>query len=225
MKKIKLILMFLLVSLNFYSTNKRVMGNNILSYENYDNNKIVFLCNLDKYKLKVVEWNNGDNLESDMLESNQLVLNKENDLYNFICEQDLVSGWLTLKKDFTCFNELANGTDSLKRLRLKQIEWRKSVTNKISLIGKVNIFNNFTSLLIQADVIVRNSNVKELYLLNVRNQEILSIIKVAFFFSSEDIELKVYTSKIKENTYLIQDSKFKMKRVKFSINKDGKVVF
>ena len=166
-----------------------------------------------------------------MTVSNSVILNKDDSLYNFIYQQELISGWLILKyeSDSTLHVDNINTREKVKK---SKTEAYKSFINKTTLLGKVNISENFTSVLFQTEYntslskeIIKPSNyiLKLLYLINFKDQKVLSMVQLASNFSGE-YESKEYSILSKEGTFSLINGNSKRVIVKFIINSHGKVV-
>ena len=211
---------------------KQVSSNRwLLKYDNYEDRKEIIHIKLKNNNLENTSFRKITKLETDMTVSNSVILNKDDSLYNFIYQQELISGWLILKyeSDSTLHVDNINTREKVKK---SKTEAYKSFINKTTLLGKVNISENFTSVLFQTEYntslskeIIKPSNyiLKLLYLINFKDQKVLSMVQLASNFSGE-YESTEYSILSKEGTFSLINGNSKRVIVKFIINSHGKVV-
>ena len=65
---------------------------------------------------------------------------------------------------------------------------------------------------------------KEIFLINIKDQKILSMVKLASYFVIEN-DLRTHTIILNKNKFLMIDESINNEGIKFQINCKGKIVF
>ena len=237
----KIIVLALACLVNSCAAQEKTTDKKLLVYDNYTDKKELLPISLDKYRLKNIVLHKKDTLKIDMPFPKGTILDKEDELFHFLCEQDIISGWLQLKNEPDSIMTKDSGMIHIKMIKKEVIESTKSSVTRIKLIGYIKIAEDLTSTLIQTDVVFEEEGtiLKNLYVLNERNHEILSMGKIAYYFVIDDVikahtvwqggdkfilyDDLVYTHDVSpENPYFYEEEP--LEKVVFSITKDGKVL-
>jgi len=235
MKKRKILFIASLIFSLYIScqTNKFTAIKSSLDYDNYYDKSVGICVNLTNLKLDIINLEKNKKIEIDMPISNPIVIKKEDELYNIICEQDLINHWY-YRKNNTDNKLFTDSVNIREKARQAIIESHKAFTNKILLLGKVQISDNYNSFLIQTEIntrLVKNligrTNefiLKESFLINIKDQKILSMVKLASYFVIENAII-THTIILNKNKFLMINDSINNEGINFQINSKGKIVF
>ena len=237
----KIIVLTLLCLVNSCAAQEKTTNKKLLVYDNYTDKKELLPISLDKYRLKNIVLHKKDTLKVDIPSYKGVILNKEDKLFHFLCEQDIISGWLQLKDEPDSIMTKDSGMIYAKMNKEEMVKMLKSTITTMKLVGKVELTVDVTSILIQIDKIFKEDYliIKGLYMLNIKKGKILSIAKIASFFSDEFSTFRTYVTKQSKYAFILHHDLISTddigpedealneeppQIVVFSINKDGKVL-
>lgn len=199
-------------------------------YDNYvDRNEDIEIF-LKKCTLNYIDKKKIRQLNTELNIVKAIVLRNNDPFFNFLCNQELISGWYLIKNHpDSLLNINKNNTRENRERNFNKSD--KSLVRKFTILGFYPISKNFKSILIQKEYDTTLSkeiikpmdyNLKTLYLLNYSNLHILSIIEIASHYSGED-ELNEYSVYKGNANFNYIDSNSKKVLFSFVVEDNGRI--